>query len=113
MTYPIYTASSQVMIAKPKFKRSSKYPWSELKLGQAFVIAEGDISYPSLLTLARRTSMRHEREYRVYHHKDNKCYEVAYVADVQKPTAKSEQATVQIAPANVVLDEVRKMGEGE
>ncbi len=112
MTYKLYPASEQILTKAAKQTRATKYPWHELKLGQAFVVDDSEISYPSMHTLARRSGARHGREYRVYHHVAHKSIEVAYVADLAKPPeAPWAKPELSIQPANNVLDEVRKVGD--
>ena len=60
-----------------------KYNWLGLEPGKSFTIADSQIKLSSLETLAYRTGKRHNRKFKVIHHKQDNLYEVARVDGIQ------------------------------
>lgn len=60
-------------------KKQSKYPWHELEPGKSFSVAESNIKIASLETLAYRMGKRHNKRFKVLHHKEYGVYEVGRI----------------------------------
>ncbi|HEX2242020.1 MAG TPA: hypothetical protein VHK27_01940 [Gammaproteobacteria bacterium] len=64
----------------PNTHHRAKYPFSELKLGQAFAVPFKEASEPSLRVTASRLSKELKRKFIVIKHNDWEVFEVARIA---------------------------------
>lgn len=104
-----FAPSPQIMEPSSPQQRRTKYPWHDVPLGKSFVIPDTALSWPSLLTLMRRTSVRLAKAFKAHHHKDQGIYEIMYTGQLAPSDEIKVSPAVSIAPANVVLDEIKKI----
>ena len=107
-----YDPSPEIKAVSSVTFRKSKYPWRDVPIGKSFVIPDKDITWPSLLTLMRRSSARMNKTFKAYHHKSQGVYEI--MCSSMREAVKEPilgQPALDIQPATQLLDEVRKMEE--
>lgn len=107
-----FEPSEQIKAVSGVALRKSKYPWRDVPIGKSFSIPATDITWPSLLTLMRRTGARMNKTFKAYHHKSQGVYEVMCVSigEAVKEPVRSDPV-LNVTPANDVLDQIRKMEE--
>lgn len=59
----------------------SKYPWRTVKVGESFAVYANEMTHKTLLNYARRVGKRLNRVFKVKEYPENKCSQVALIAD--------------------------------